>query len=457
MRAGITIITPSRRRVESTSIDWRQALLDPVYFSQVVLGITPHPGQKAWLRRSTKGSNLLATGNRWGKSYVQAIKILHRAIFRIRDMANDGDGHYNIVAASITQDQANIIFNAAVRMVRMNTLLSPLLKSVVRSPYPKAIFGNDSVITARTTQNRGHYLLGNDYDFFSFDEAAFEGDPEYVINDVIMMRLTDRNGSLDLISTPNGKNWFYRKMLELQKSGDDGYVQFGDSRDNPHLSDLALKSRLRNLPADRVEQNIAGKFIDNDLAIFSSGDIDQALTDDTLSSYLVDHKYISGWDLARKQTHTVGMTFDVTTKPYRLVSIDRFNNRDWSDVLQVIRQRQKEYSSKLVVDATGLGDVVVSELSDLKAEGVIFTPRTKSDLLGNLLLLHNRKEIQYCDYTQRDESGRTWSLETEMREVMWENNNIYDAVMAMALALWPKRSRILFPVSGPVPVRVSRL
>jgi len=221
-----------------------------MYFAHSVLGINPHPGQAQWLASSNKPENLLATGNRWGKSYAQAIKILHRAIFRIRALCHDavaGD-RYNIVTASITQDQANIIFNTAVRIARQNVLIWALVKSIKHTPYPEMVFGNGTVITARTTQNRGHYLLGNDYDLFSFDEAAFESEPEYLINDVIMMRLADRDGQLDLISTPNGKNWFYRKMLELQKDTERGYVQFGDSRDNPYVSAHALQVRLKNLP-----------------------------------------------------------------------------------------------------------------------------------------------------------------------------------------------------------------
>jgi hypothetical protein len=383
------------------------------------------------------------------------MKILYRAFFKIRSLKNDGDGHYNIVAASITQDQANIIFNAVVRLVRSNEMLMALTDSIKRTPYPELILGNGAVITARTTQNRGHYLLGNDYDFFSFDEAAFETDPEYLINDVIMMRLADRDGTLDLISTPNGKNWFYRRMLELQKDSQRSYVQFGDSRDNPYISEQAMARRLQNLPADRIAQNIAGQFIDNNKTIFSTDDIDRALIDGGLQPKRKDHRYISGWDLARKQTHTVGMTFDVTEKPYRLVAFSRFNNRDWDHVLATVRRIRNEYDSILVVDATGVGDVVVSQLADLNPVGVIFTPRTKDELLSNLQIFHNRGEIVYPDMVQRDEANRVWSLQQEMREITWDNNNRFDAVMSMALAMWPRRGRGLFPRSGPVSVRVS--
>lgn len=401
---------------------------------------------------SNRPENLLATGNRWGKSFVQAIKILHRAMFKIRPLGDDGDGRYNIVVASITQDQANIIFNAAVRLVRNNELMSALVTSIKQTPYPEMVFGNGSTITARTTQNRGHYLLGNDYDLFSFDEAAFEPDPEYLINDVVMMRLADRNGQLDLISTPNGKNWFFRRMLKLQKDKACGYVQFGDSRENPYLSTVAINLRLKNLPPDRVAQNIAGQFIDNSQTIFSSADIDWVMEEKTASARQPNRKYISGWDLARKQTFTVGMTFDVTEKPFRMVACERFNNRDWADVLTAIRKMQTAYSSRLVVDATGLGDVILSELADLKPEGVIFTSRIKAELLGNLLLHHNRREIRYGDVVQNEPGGTVWSLESEMRDITWENNNKYDAVMAMALALWPKRNRMIFTKTVPVKV-----
>ena len=68
---------------------WRQAVTDPALFSREFLELDPHPGQIQWLTNSIKSQNLLVTGNRWGKSTVQAAKILHRAIFRIRDRSFD--------------------------------------------------------------------------------------------------------------------------------------------------------------------------------------------------------------------------------------------------------------------------------------------------------------------------------------------------------------------------------
>ncbi|MBD3257629.1 hypothetical protein GF377_04295, partial [candidate division GN15 bacterium] len=124
---------------------------------------------------------MLVTGNRWGKSFATAVKLIHRAIYRVRSLTYDRCGRYRTVVASITQDQANLVFHQVVRLVRESDLINTLVDSLTWSPHPKLTFGNGATIEARTTQNRGEHLLGNDYDLFIFDEVAFESAPEYVV------------------------------------------------------------------------------------------------------------------------------------------------------------------------------------------------------------------------------------------------------------------------------------
>jgi len=108
-------VSPSPHHTIST---WRHALADPVFFAQHFLGLSTHPGQQEWLRHSIHPENLLHCGNRWGKSLVQAIKIAHRLLFQIRNPAYDRSGHYVCANVSITLDQARIIFNETVRLLR---------------------------------------------------------------------------------------------------------------------------------------------------------------------------------------------------------------------------------------------------------------------------------------------------------------------------------------------------
>jgi hypothetical protein len=424
-----------------TDDDWRRGMVDPVFFAQRFLTVTPHEGQRCWLDNASARENILVTGNRWGKSFVSAVKLIHHAVYRPRPLKYDAAGRYRAVVASITQDQANLVFTQVLRLVRQSSIIGPLLYSVVRTPFPTATFGNGATIEARSTQNRGEYLLGNDYDMFVFDEVAFETDPEYVVEEVILMRLADRAGRLDLVSTPNGRNWFYRRAMDIVKGRRPGYYQTGDSRQNLHISRAYLDERVRYFSDARLKQNIMGQFVDAAGQIIPGIHIDRALGRMRSWRQPAAGHFITGWDLARKRTATVGITIDVSDGVARVIAVERLKLFDWSVILERIKARQHEYPGRLVIDATGLGDVIVDQLAEYKPEPVIFTPATKAELLTNVELFHARDAVAYDRWELPDGPGRVWALEDELRQARWDDNNACDSLMALALALWPLRRR----------------
>jgi len=109
-------------------------LVDPVYFAEAFLGVKLHPGQQKWILNSTRRENVLVTGNRWGKSFAAAVKLIHHAVYRPRPLRYDSAGRYRAVTTSITQDQANIIFNQVMRLIRQAPTMEPLLENVTRTP-----------------------------------------------------------------------------------------------------------------------------------------------------------------------------------------------------------------------------------------------------------------------------------------------------------------------------------
>ena len=411
--------------------------------------------------------NLLHCGNRWGKSLVQAIKIAHRLLFQIRNPRYDRDKHYVIANVSITLDQARIIFNEAVRLLRRLPYCDYLIDDLVVTPFPMLRLTNGSVLWARSTQRRGEYLLGHDFDFISFDEAAFEPAADYVVEEVLMMRVVDRAGQIDYVSTPRGKNWFYRKSQEIAARGPNGYVQRGDSRDNPHLPADYLERTITRLSPQRRAQNIEGQFVDLGNEVLREEDIQRALAlwvsprADThiaascgsalgLTARPGRH-YVHGWDLARKRTWTVGITLDITDRPFQLVAFERFQHRSWPSVITAIRQRHAQYGGRVIIDATGLGDVVLSELTDIGAQGFNFGERggkAKSELIATLehAFITGSVAIPMIEMTNVD--GDYWSLPNELREFSWDDNQHCDAAFALALALWlarQPRERIIVP------------
>ena len=429
-------------------------MADPVFFAKFALGIELHEGQARWLAGSVERENLLVTGNRWGKSFVSAVKIVHHLLDRPRSGQYDHAGRYHIVTAAITQDQANIIFDEVVRLVRGNQWLASLMTRLVRSPFPRLVFGNGATLEARSTQNRGEYLLGHDYDLFVFDEVAFESEPDYVVEEVIQMRLADREGQLDLVSTPNGKNWFYQRARDIQTGTRQGYFQSGDSRENPHISARFLDDRLRFFTDRRVHQNIMGQFVD------AGGEVLRGEYVDTALSLAANRRVgkggdcvTSGWDLARKQTATVGITVEVVDGHAHVIALERLRRFDWAVVIERIKARQDQYPGTLVVDATGLGDVVVEQLAEYNPVAMIFTGATKASMLTNVELMHARGLVSYDRWELPDGPGKIWSLEDELRAAKWDDNNRCDGLMALALALWPLARRNP-PVVAP---RVGRI
>jgi len=433
-------------------------MIDPVYFAAAALNVRLHPGQERWLGNSHLPENILVTGNRWGKSFVCAVKIIHHALFRPRPLRFDRCGRYRVVTASISQEQANIVFNHVKRFVLRSELLQRLLTSSTRTPYPRLEFGNGSSVEARSTQNRGEYLLGHDYDLFIFDEVAFETDPEYVVENVIQMRLADREGRLDLVSTPNGKNWLYRRVREIKEGNRTGYLQSGDSRENTFISAEFLQDRLRYFSEQRAQQNIMGRFVDSGGEILRGEYVDRALAAFDAAGHSsavpTGHRnYLSGWDLARKRTATVGITVEVVDSAARIVALERFRRFDWNIIIEKIKQRQMDYPGQLIIDATGLGDVVVEQLREFRPLPVVFSQATKAELLTNVELFHARHQIAYDRWQLPDGPGKTWSLEDELRQARWDDNNECDALMALALAIWPLRRTSNLPVQP----RVDRL
>lgn len=419
------------------------SVTDPVLFAREFVEIEPHEGQVRWLMNSIMPENLLCTGNRWGKSMVQAIKILHRCIFRIRDLKYDSSGRYTAVNASITVDQAKIIFHNVLRLIKGRPLLELMTNCVRWSPYPQLYFANGAVFTARSTQNRGEHILGNDYDYFNFDEVAFELHPEYVVDEVITMRLADREGMLDLTSTPKGKNWFYRRYLDLARRPEECYVQQGASTENRFISAQYLDKKAKTLSNARVQQNIMGEFVDSGDEIVTEKQIQIAMSESTgLSGPVEGNRYCHGWDVARKVTHTVGVTLDMMARPYQVVAIERFQGRDWDDVFGAIRKRHRIYGGQVLVDSTGLGDVVLSQVADIGAEGYNFGTgggQAKTDLLTNLQIMHERNEIAYPFFEQMG-AEQYWSNLQELREASWTENGSCDFLMALALACWVVKS-----------------
>jgi hypothetical protein len=103
--------------------------------------------------------------------------------------------------------------------------------------------------------------------------------------------------------------------------------------------------------------------------------------------YVAGHRYVQAWDLGRRTDWTVGVTFDVTSTPYRQVDFVRLNKVPWEHIYQIIAMKRDEYHVALpVIDATGPGGDVVEE--ELVKRGVFVDAVRTSNAAQKLNLVN---------------------------------------------------------------------
>jgi hypothetical protein len=388
----------------------------PEYFAKYMLKSPPHPGQKTWLRNSTKPVNVLVPGNRWGKTYVIAMSHIWHNTFKVGlhgTAEQRKDAEYATVSTAPSFDQAGLVYKAAKQLLA-TAAMAPLVKRFRATPFPSIEFRNGSIMHVRSLHDDARYVDGHGYRFLSIDEAGWIPNLRKLIDSVLLMRLAG-GGKIDLIGTPKGKNdlyWYYRKG-EVGESK--YYSQRGSIFDNPYLpeEDLKVRADILGESDEKLKQQVLyGDFIDFEGLAFSSEQLENAFDGGLAEreSYKADHRYVTAWDLGRVTDFTVGVTLDITDRPWRMVRFDRLNKVPWEQIYALIKNVRAEYHcSWAYIDATGPGgDVVEEEL--LKRQIPVVGVKTasaaaKTSLINGLQAAFDHERQIEGEYEVMDHNG----------------------------------------------------
>lgn len=429
---------------------------DPIFFCRYFCGIEPFPGldknnnpteetgQIGWLRKSTKPENILSTGNRWGKSLITACKHLWMMMYKKRSNREfNSIREYRTVNIAITIEQAKIVWEEAARLMIMRPQLSwALAKSPTRKPFPLIALSDGQTFTCRSTDQPAN-LWGPWYDYASYDEAACEKKPETTLP-LIKTRLMDHDGMLDYISTPAyTKNWFFKLKEKAKLRPDSNYLQSGSNKENRHLSEEARARFISSMTKDQIAVHMEGEDIEAGGAVFKTADIEWARQPDLkLIEYVRDaryihmpyipgHKYIDGWDIATKRDYLVGITFDVTERPVKVVAFERYTKIPWSYVYNRIRARQDNYHSIQFIDVSSIGSHVPEEMLD-KADFIIPMDFAKKNIKTDVILAGQRAlENHQVIFPQIE------PLIEQLTFYEWDDKDLEtDAVIAFCLGLF---------------------
>lgn len=125
-------------------------------------------------------------------------------------------------------------------------------------------------------------------------------------------------------------------------------------------------------------------------------------------------RYATGVDWAKKKDFTIVDTLRVDVRPMRRVAWLRTGRLPWPMMVAKLDARVNKYGGRACHDATGLGDVV-GDYQAVKAQGVILTGQTRSDVFTKYIaaiengtirsaaIRYCEKEHRYC--TNEDLSG----------------------------------------------------
>jgi hypothetical protein len=424
---------------------------DRVWLVRNIVGIEPHPGQLEWIRGATRRENMLVTGNRWGKTEITAA--LHIADCLTFDgwdaemvkRYRERNEPYTTINIAPREDQAKLVWRK-MRQMLSKPHLAPMVKNIRESPFASIEFVNGAIFQARSTDRDAKNLEGGNWDRISYDEAALER-KFMQVRDLLQLRILDHRGRINYVSTPDGRNDFGMMFLSARDrmAKDPGfkvYAQSGPTTQNIYAPQDEIEELKEGLSERGIRQRLYGEIVDPDGLFFAINSLEAARSEELtrqnkihsthrgeiahcevwpgyereisdgrpwISEYPT-HRYIHFWDLARKQDWTVGRTLDCSTGKMSAIEFERFQGMDWDDVCHKIRQRHNKYkvsaiddfseggsSSRTYIDSTGVGDVILDQLRDIGAEGLLFTKQTKDETLAELQAALDMHELEYPD------------------------------------------------------------
>lgn len=322
---------------------------DIPYFANELLGMPMHRGQKKFAQNSTEKINILIPGNRWGKSVYLAIKHIHSNFYKIGLNSRNADSWeralYRTVNlgpkmenAKVVADYVEQILNSSFPIrqpdgseVSNECKISWFLVGKDTQPVYQLHFQNNSHFLVRSTRDdKGGSIQGKKFGYASYDECCRTLHLETEVKSNILPRLTDLNGRLDLVSTPDsegGASLVYFQEL-FWKGGGDGhakkngyYSQEGSVYENEFLSRQDIINLEKVLAGDPLaEQILHGKFVITGDVVFPVTEINKAKKDMPENiPPKPGHEYVIGVDTAMASDDFSITVIDTSTKPMEIV------------------------------------------------------------------------------------------------------------------------------------------
>lgn len=263
----------------------RKGRHDIVFFMEYFLGMTAHDQQITWAQKATKIINILACGNKWGKTAFTAAKHIHKAFYKFGANGDPNEVErmeYQTLVISPVSSQSlrtqqyieqlltsSFSWDDPISGIRKTNKckIQWFLKDVIRSDRANVTYLNGSRTDIRSVgDDKGSKIQGSDYYYISYDEYTRSHHLEEELEGNILPRLTVYGGDLDLIGTPDKDSpslqYVYDLCEDAQREDSEYYFQGGSMYDNIFVSKKNKDRLVRGIrDKETLHQVIEGKML----------------------------------------------------------------------------------------------------------------------------------------------------------------------------------------------------
>lgn len=228
-------------------------------------------------------------------------------------------------------------------------------------------------------------LRGRGLDYVVLDEAAYI--PERAWTEALRPALSDRKGGALFISTPSGRNWFYRLYQRGQQDGGEWASFWFPTSANPYIDALEIEAARLELPAEVFAQEYEAAFTDDAGMVFRG-------VRECIGTGQPSGRIVAGLDWAQSKDYTALILVDDAGQ---VVALDRFNQIGW----QVQRDRvmatvQRYGVTEIVAEYNSIGGPNIEELqaAGLPVTAFNTTNESKTRVIQQLVGAFERREIR---------------------------------------------------------------
>ena len=313
-----------------------------------------------------KRFNVLCCGRRWGKSKL--------AINLIGESAMDG------FPAAYFAPTYKLLEGTFKELLQR---LEPAIKKKHDNQFIELKTGGNIDFWSMENQLAGR---SRKYKRAIIDEAAFNRNLWNTWTEAIRPTLTDLKGDAWFMSTPKGKNDFYKLFMRGQTQEPNWMSWQMPTSTNPHIDISEIEDARKDLPQLAFSQEYLAEFNESVANPFGFNFIKMCTMPQSFEPAVC-----YGIDLAKSVDWTVIIGLD---RFGQVCSFERFQ-RPWNETKEIIMRLPAKVP--LRIDSTGVGDPIVEDVQRQRdlVTGVKYTSQTKQQLMEGLAAAIQQRKITF--------------------------------------------------------------